>query len=138
MVQTTHWQYIIIFHIGSILPKELFMLTFLEQMSSSPGFSWVRAITKCYMRFNRVVRILHTSLWKDSLNSDCQEFLQYQQNEQLPLIFIQWTKKTYGIEGNPGSDLGQCVYFFLQIPYFLSKVMFFFFIVLCLHVQLNL
>jgi hypothetical protein len=32
-------------------------------------------------------------LWKESLNSDGQQFHQYQQNEQLSLTFIQWTQK---------------------------------------------
>ena len=41
---------------------------------------------------------------KRSLNSDGQQFHQYQHNEQSPLIFPQTT--TYD-DGNPGSGLGQ-------------------------------
>ena len=48
-------------------------------------------------------------LWIESLNSDGQQFHQYQQNEQSPLTLRQWTQKktmTYDI-GNPGSGLRQ-------------------------------
>ena len=33
-------------------------------------------------------------LWKGGLNSDGQQFHQYQQNDQSPLI---WTQKGYGV-----------------------------------------
>ena len=46
---------------------------------------------------------------KESLNSDGQQFHQYQQNEQSPLILTHWTHKketkAYGI-GNLDPDLG--------------------------------
>jgi hypothetical protein len=32
-------------------------------------------------------------LWKKSLNSDSQQFLQYQQNEQSPLTITHWIQK---------------------------------------------
>jgi hypothetical protein len=32
-------------------------------------------------------------LWKESLNSDGQQFHQYQLNEQSPLTLIHWTQK---------------------------------------------
>ena len=31
------------------------------------------------------------SLWKERLNSDCQQSNKYQQNEQPPLTSIHWT-----------------------------------------------
>ena len=45
---------------------------------------------------------------KESLNSDGQQFYQYQQNKQPPHTSNQWTqkKRTYNF-GNPGPDLGQ-------------------------------
>jgi len=45
--------------------------------------------------------------WKESLNSDGQQFHQYQQNKQSPLIVTHWTQKhtmTYDV-GNPGLQL---------------------------------
>ena len=46
---------------------------------------------------------------KESLNSDGQQFHQYQQREQSPLTFTHWSQKkttTYDA-GNPYPDLGQ-------------------------------
>ena len=43
----------------------------------------------------------NTVLWKESLNSDDQQFHQYQQSEQTPLILTYWAWKkitTYDIE----------------------------------------
>ena len=49
-------------------------------------------------------------LWKDSVNSDGQQFLQYQQNQQSPPLHLNSlnTKKTtiYDV-GNPSPGLGQ-------------------------------
>ena len=39
-------------------------------------------------------------------NSHIQQFHQYQQNEQSPLVLIQWTHKK-GITTNEGCGLGQ-------------------------------
>ena len=47
-------------------------------------------------------------LWKESLNSDHQQYHQYQQNEQSPLAATHWTQKRGGttyVVGNPGPGL---------------------------------
>jgi len=44
--------------------------------------------------------------WKESLNSDGQQFHHYQQNEQSLLSFTNWTKTKTCIR-NLGSGLGQ-------------------------------
>jgi hypothetical protein len=52
------------------------------------------------------------TLWKERLNSHGQQFHQYQQNKQSPLILSHWTWKKpqnnteYDV-GNPGPGLGQ-------------------------------
>ena len=46
--------------------------------------------------------------WKESLNSDGQQFHQYQQSGQPPLTLTHWTQEkimTYDV-GNTGSVLG--------------------------------
>jgi hypothetical protein len=48
-------------------------------------------------------------LWKESLNSDGQQFHQYHQKEQHPLALTLWTQKsttTYDVR-NPGPVLEQ-------------------------------
>ena len=48
-------------------------------------------------------------LWKESLNSDAQQFHQYQQIRHLPLTSNRWTKRKnmkYDV-GNPDLSLGQ-------------------------------
>lgn len=39
---------------------------------------------------------LHIKLWKKCLNSDSQQFQQYQQNEQLTLTWNHWIQKRNG------------------------------------------
>ena len=53
-----------------------------------------------------------TCIWKESLNSDGEQFHQYQQNEPSPLTFklysLNTNKKTTRYKvGNLGHDLGQ-------------------------------
>ena len=63
------------------------------------AFFYINAKKGCYTAF--------LILWKESLNSDGQQFHQYQQNDQSPLT--EHKKKlltTYDV-GNPGSGLGQ-------------------------------
>ena len=60
--------------------------------------------------FGAPQRVIFTSLWKESLNSDGQQLHQYQQNQQSPLTWTLWTQKknttTYEV-GNPGPGFGQ-------------------------------
>jgi len=46
-------------------------------------------------------------LWQESLNSDSQQFHQYQQNDQSPLTEHKKKLTTTYEVGNPGSGLGQ-------------------------------
>jgi hypothetical protein len=51
----------------------------------------------------------YKNLWRESLNSDLQQFDQYQQNKQSPFILTNSTSKkitTYDV-GNPNTGLGQ-------------------------------
>ena len=41
--------------------------------------------------FKILVKVWTLSLWKESLNIDCQQFHQYQQSKQSPLISNHWT-----------------------------------------------
>jgi hypothetical protein len=50
----------------------------------------------------------YKNLWRESLNSDLQQFDQYQQNKQSPFILTNSTSKkitTYNV-GNPNPGLG--------------------------------
>ena len=50
----------------------------------------------------------YSILWKESLNSDGQQFHQSQQNEQFPLTTNHWTyERPWHKIGNPGPGLGQ-------------------------------
>jgi hypothetical protein len=58
----------------------------------------------------RVITQNRGTLWKDGLNSDVQQFLQYQQNQQSLLALIHWTWKkniTTCDFTNPGPGMWQ-------------------------------
>jgi len=42
---------------------------------------------------------MYMKLWKESLNSDVQQFHQYQQNKQSPLTSNHWTQKETTLRG---------------------------------------
>jgi hypothetical protein len=59
--------------------------------------------SKKYLKYIKLV-----ILWKQSLNSEGQQFYQYQQNEQSPLILTELAehkKTTTYYVGNPGPGL---------------------------------
>jgi hypothetical protein len=61
--------------------------------------------SKKYLKYIKLV-----ILWKQSLNSEGQQFYQYQQNEQSPLILtelVEHKKTTAYYVGNPGPGLWQ-------------------------------
>ena len=64
-----------------------------------------------YIKFTIHKSLIMWSLWKESLNSDGQQFNQYQKYQLSPLTLIHWKQNrpaTYDV-GNPcpGHDLGQ-------------------------------
>ena len=63
---------------------------------------------QCMLRTRQWVAFIVYWLWKDSLNSDGQQFHQSQQNEQSPLTTNHWTYEgPWHKIGNPGPGVGQ-------------------------------